>query len=97
MITGIFRFLYSPLVASAFGIMRADSAALACIWEGRTAISFGKSSNFVGTDLGPKITFSYNGQTSLLTSGDTVWLSTSPKPGMAGVAIARKSGRGVGK
>ena len=48
MATGIFRVLYSSRSTIALGIMKAVSAALARICEGRTAISFGKPLNFVG-------------------------------------------------
>ncbi len=61
------------LKSCAAGIMSAASAALAQIWDGRTAISSGNPLNFSGTGLGPKIFRRSSDHISLLNSGDALF------------------------
>jgi hypothetical protein len=76
--------------------MRADSAAAARSWDGRTAISSGKPSNFLGTELGPKIFLRRNGHINLAKRGEMVWLARSPIMGRAGSDANAKSTRALG-
>ena len=76
--------------------MSANSAAEARICEGRSAISFGKPSNFAGADRGPKIFAIISGHISRLIIGETVWPKISPTNGTAGADRATTSGRKVG-
>src|SRR4051794_24468633 len=84
MTTGICKAKYSPRKAKAFGIISADSAALARTCEGRSAISFGKPRNFSGMDLGPKILRINKGHINLPKRGASVWRMMSPRTGTAG-------------
>ena len=60
------------------------------------AISFGKPSNFFGTDRGPKILAIKSGHINRLTIGESVWPKISPTKGTAGADKATTSGRKVG-
>ncbi len=96
MLTGICNLAYWSLNSKASGIINADSAADARIWDGRTAISFGNPSNFFGTDWGPNIFAIKTGHMTRLAIGDTVWQITSPAKGTAGAESANTSARAVG-
>jgi hypothetical protein len=93
MTTGIFKSAYRLRNLKASGIISADSAADAFIWEGRSAISFGNASNFFGTDRAPKILRIISGQIARLIRADKVWLRMSPTSGKAGVPLPRRPAR----
>ena len=76
--------------------MRAVSAALARICDGRRAISFGNSSNLLGTGAGPNIFRMKSGLIILPKMGEMVWLMMSPIPGIDGPERKTTSLRKVG-
>jgi hypothetical protein len=76
--------------------MRAVSAALARICDGRRAISFGNSSNFLGTGAGPNIFRMKSGRIILPKMGEMVWLMMSPIAGIDGGEGKTTSPRKVG-
>src|SRR6187401_2112787 len=94
--TGICNFAYAPCRLTTLGIISAASAAPARIWDGRTAISFGKPANFGGTEFGPKSLRIKSGHVSLLRIGDSVYLRKSPSTGTDGADKIRVSARTVG-